>query len=225
MILILIPIYNGIEFLDECLNSVNNQTFEDWICLIGINGHNKNSIQYNITINYINKLDDKLKKKYIVLDLYDLTEKGKSIALNKMIEYNRIYLNKRWISILDVDDKWTNNKLEEQIKYINDYDVIGTKCQYFGDRNDIPFIPCGDLINFNFKEVNPIINSSSLIKEELCYWLNNGIEDYDLWLKLKSRNYKFYNIDKILCYHRIHNQSYFNSKGNHLKVEDLLKKY
>ena len=43
MILIIIPLYNGVEYLDECINSVKNQTLTNWEILIGINGHEINS--------------------------------------------------------------------------------------------------------------------------------------------------------------------------------------
>ena len=47
-------------------------------------------------------------------------------------------------------------------------------------------------------------------------------EDYDLWLRLKSLNKKFYNCPEILVKHRIHEASAFNSKGNKDKVRPLL---
>ena len=55
-----------------------------------------------------------------------------------------------WISLIDVDDKWLVNKLESQIPYMKKYDIIGTNCQYFGDRTGQPAIPLGDLKNHNF---------------------------------------------------------------------------
>ena len=36
---------------------------------------------------------------------------------------------------------------------------------------------------------------------------------------------KFYNISNILVNHRIHQSSAFNSKGNNLKVGELILKY
>ena len=39
MITVVVPLYNGIEFLEECLTSVRAQIFQDWICIIGVNGH------------------------------------------------------------------------------------------------------------------------------------------------------------------------------------------
>ena len=43
MFSILLPIYNGIEFIEESVNSVINQTYKEWELLILINGHPENS--------------------------------------------------------------------------------------------------------------------------------------------------------------------------------------
>ena len=128
------------------------------------------------------------------------------------------------IALLDVDDYWFPTKLENQIPYIKEYDVVGTKCQYFGDSNMIPSIPIGDCSKFNFLKTNPIINSSCIIKKELCYWENHILEDYKLWLELWKKGKKFYNVNKILVKHRLHKQSAFNN-SNHLKVKNLIKEY
>jgi glycosyltransferase involved in cell wall biosynthesis len=213
MISILMPIYNGIEFLEESLPTILYQTYKNWELIIGINGHSKGSQVYQIAQKYEN---DKIK----VYDLYNI--KGKSEALNEMLKYTKY----NWIALLDVDDKWLPQKLESQITYMNDYDVIGTRCKYFGDKNDIPFIPVGDTTNYNFLNVNPIINSSVLLRKELCWWEpGNILEDYHLWLRLWRQNKRFYNVPEIQVLHRIHKSSAFNAQGNNLLVKDLLKKY
>jgi glycosyltransferase involved in cell wall biosynthesis len=215
MISILIPIYNGIEFIEDSVSSVLNQTYEQWELLIGINGHPQNSDVYLIAKEYENKSD-----KVRVFDFYNI--RGKSNTLNEMIRF----CNYNYIAILDVDDIWHPQKLEAQVSQLNNYDVIGSNCIWFGDRPGIvPQIPTGDISNFDFALVNPIINSSSIIKKELCYWNENGIEDYDLWLRLRKQNKKFFNFKEILVKHRIHNASAFNSKGNNNKVEGLLKSF
>lgn len=120
------------------------------------------------------------------------------------------------------------NKLQIQSTFINDYDVVGSNCIWIGDRPGIiPKIPIGDISQYNFSLVNPVINSSSIIRKEHCFWNcnENGVEDYDLWLRLRQLNKKFYNCEEILVKHRIHNQSAFNSKGNHNQVIGLLEKY
>lgn len=215
MISILIPIYNGIEYLKDSIQSVNQQTFKDWEVIIAINGHLPNSPVYQEALNY---KSDKIK----IFDLYN--SKGKSNTLNEMLKlasYN-------WIALLDVDDIWHKKKLEMQMRYINDYDVIGTRCKYFGDSKDVPKIPVRDFSNYNFLNSNPIINSSSLIKKELCNWdyYFDSVEDYDLWLRLRRDNKRFYNLKEILTYHRVHKNSFFNTDNKQQKlVEELKQKY
>ena len=217
MISILMPIYNGIEFIEDSVNSILNQTYNNWELIIGVNGHPENSDVYQVAKKYENTYGS---TKIRVFDLYQI--KGKSDTLNFILRY----CNNNYIALLDVDDIWYPHKLEIQSKYLNEFDIVGSKCICFGEKIDVvPEIPIGDIINFDFKQFNPIINSSSIIRKELCYWNNNDLEDYDLWLRLKKLEKKFYNCEEILIKHRIHQTSAFNSKGNHLKVEELLDRY
>ena len=217
LISILIPIYNGIEFLEECLLSIINQTYNNWEVIIGINGHPENSNIQTIAINIINKLN--INNKYNIKINYYSTN-GKPNTLNKMVNDS----NGNFIAILDVDDYWHPNKLEYQIPYLNNYDIVGTQCKYFGDLNNSPDIPFGDISNFNIFSFNPIINSSVIIKKELANWNNEYLDDYDLWFKLFYYKKKFYNINKILTFHRIHNNSSFNNNNNNY-VDELKKKW
>jgi glycosyltransferase involved in cell wall biosynthesis len=212
MISILMPIYNGVEFLNESLTSVLTQSFESWELIIGINGHPEGSEVF-CKAKQCENMDNRIK----VYDLYFI--KGKANALNKMIEYCKY----DYVALLDVDDIWHYKKLEVQSSFLKSHDIIGSNCIWFGDiEGVVPKIPLYDFSNFNFAEVNPIINSSSIIRKELCHWNENGIEDYDLWIRLRKLNKKFYNCPEILVKHRIHKQSAFNSKGNNDKVRPLL---
>ena len=211
------PIYNGIEFIDESVSSIMNQTIGEWELIIGINGHPPLSDVYMVAKQYELK-----NNKIRVLDLTDI--KGKSNALNVMVQY----CTYNYVALLDVDDSWLPRKLEMQRYYLNVYDVIGTKCVYFGDlENIVPQIPNGDLSNIDFLSFNPLINSSAIIRKELCFWNAkwDGVEDYDMWLRLNKQGRKFYNLREVLVKHRIHKQSAFNAQGNHLKVEGLKKSH
>ena len=208
------PIYNGIEFIDESVTSIKKQTFKEWELIIGINGHQPGSDVYKKAKKYEN---EQIK----VIELHPI--KGKSDALNAMLEH----CENNWIALLDVDDIWKPTKLESQLKFMKEYDVIGTKCQYFGDSTVVPNIPVGYISNFDFFKVNPIINSSCLVKKELCWWDKEwwGIEDYDLWLRLRKQKMRFYNVETIEVLHRIHKQSAFNAQGNNNSVKNLLNQY
>jgi glycosyltransferase involved in cell wall biosynthesis len=209
------PIYNGIEFINESVPSILQQTYDKWELIIGINGHPENSEIYKTAKNF--EKSDKIR----VFDFYNL--KGKANTLNELIKHCKY----DYIALLDVDDIWHPQKLEIQSNFLNDYHVIGSNCIWFGDRPGVvPQIPTGDISNFDFSIVNPIINSSVLIKKEFCFWNENGLEDYDLWIRIRKQNKKFYNCPQILVKHRIHNTSAFNSGGkNNNLVPELLKFY
>lgn len=213
------PIYNGIEFIEESVSSILDQTYDKWELLIGINGQSENSETYKIAKTFEQKNETLGKIK--VFDFYNI--KGKSNTLNELIKH----CNYDYIALLDVDDIWYKQKLEIQSEYLYKYDVIGTKCIWFGDREGIiPSIPQCDFSDFNFAIVNPIINSSVVLRKNLCYWDSNfdGLEDYDLWIRLRKQNNKFYNCPEILVKHRIHKTSAFNSGGkNNSRLPNLFK--
>ena len=214
MISILMPIYNGIEFIEESVTSVINQTYENWELIIGVNGNLPESDIYILAKKY-----ELRSNKIRTFDLHQI--KGKSNTLNEIIKYCKY----NYIAILDINDIWHKKKLEIQVPFLKRYDVIGSKCIYFGDTPGIvPSIPLEDISNYNFSIANPIINSSVIMQKELCYWnpIWDSIEDYDMWLRLRAQNKKFYNSVYILFRHRIHNSSAFNAKENNNKVTDLL---
>ena len=208
------PVYNGIEFIDTSVTSILEQTCKDWELWIGINGHPPGSTIYQIAKQY--EKDPRIR-------VLELTTKGKSNTLNEMLTHCSF----SWIALLDVDDVWLPLKLEKQLPLMSLYDVIGTHCHYFGERYGQPDIPIGDLRSHSFLQVNPIINSSCLVKKEHCLWDGSvdGVEDYDLWLRLWRKGCFFYNLSEPLVLHRIHQSSSFNAKGNHLQARDVVERY
>ena len=203
------PIYNGIEYIHESVTSILNQTYVKWELIIGINGHPLNSEIYNIAKQYES---DKIK-------VVQFIEKGKSNTLNKMIHYCKY----NYIALLDVDDIWHEYKLAYQLPFIEEYDVVGTQCVYFGDLTNSPSIPFYDISKFHMKS-NPFINSSVIIKKELCNWVDDDeIEDYGLWIRLRKENKKFFNCPDTLVKHRIHTTSAFNSQ--HQNIDQLKLRY
>ena len=207
MISILMPIYNRIEFINETVQSILEQTYDKWELLIGVNGYNENSEVYNF-VKSLEERSDKVR----VFDFYNI--KGKANTLNEMIKY----CNYDYIALLDVDDIWYPQKLEVQSVWLNNYDVIGTNCILFGGRTGIvPSIPKNDFSNFDFEKVNPIINSSVVVRKELCWWDSkiNGAEDYDLWFRIRQQNKRFYNCPQITVKHKVHNMQVPNLLKSH----------
>lgn len=215
MISILMPIYNGIEYITESVQSVLDQSFEDWELIIAVNGHEQNSMVFQIAKEYAD-----LDKRIRVYDFYDF--KGKANTLNGMI----IFCRYDYIAILDVDDIWLPKKLEIQAELLkqNKYDVVGTKCVYFETLDGvIPKIPSGDISDFDFREVNPVINSSAVLRKDLGYWKEEfaGVEDYHLWMRLRKAGKKFFNFEDVLVKHRIHSTSAFNTQDHSAKIAEI----
>jgi teichuronic acid biosynthesis glycosyltransferase TuaG len=209
---ILTPVYNGIEFLEECIQSVRAQTFSDWEMLIGINGHGPDGGEI---AQIAMKLSENEPRIRVIIQGPPL--KGKVESLNHLVTFASC----DWIAILDCDDKWTADKLNQQHHTIcttaPDADVIGTYCKYFGERDDTPPLHSGYIDPSVLERVNTIVNSSGVIRKKYCYWelndINYTMDDYHLWMKICLSGGKLYNIPIILTWHRIHHTSAFNTKG------------
>jgi teichuronic acid biosynthesis glycosyltransferase TuaG len=211
LVSILTPVYNGVEYLEECVKSVLLQTFQDWELLIGINGHGVTGGEAAVIAHALVK-DPRIR---VIVQPPPLT--GKVESLHDLLSR----CSAPWIAVLDCDDKWEPLKLERQMDALRSdaqyADAIGTYCQYFGERHDRITLPSGYVDPAILMDYNPMINSSALIKKERCTWkytdINYGVEDFDLWMNICLDGGKLYNIPEYLTWHRIHPTSAFNSKG------------
>ncbi len=218
MFSVIITAYNSEKWIEKSINSLIQQSYGDWECIIVENG-SKDS-----TKDIILNIKDKR------FNVYNLEITNKSSALN----FGIIKSNFDWISILDSDDLWTKNKLELQNKYIslnNDVDILGTQLKYIDEFDkeimNSPILPISHekiVENFNLNQ-NSIANSSAVYKKKIHNLVGyydvelNGVEDYDFWKKCVKFNLNFYNLSEKCLLHRIHNTSNFNSKEKqkHLK--------
>jgi glycosyltransferase involved in cell wall biosynthesis len=211
---ILIPLYNGIEFLEEALVSVKSQTHTEWEVLIGVNGWPANSDVYK-------KASELMKAHQIPGYLFDLVQcKGKPSTMNVLATEAK----SDWIALLDADDIWHPQKLQFQCTVAEHFDIVGSQCIYFGTMQGAPSIPTEDITDFDFFSVNPLLNSAVLMKKKYALWNPEnlvGLEDYEIWFHLRYREHlRMYNIPLPLMFHRIHPSSHFNN-SNANSVEDL----
>lgn len=210
------PIYNGSEFFQQSYNSILNQTFENWELLIGINGHEFKSQIYQNIKSIVEK-----EQRVRLFEFPEFRSKSKTLNVLKQLSQNEV------LCILDVDDYWKEDKLEKQFFLMEYYDIVGTGCQYFGDSQIIPNIPYGQIPSQTFKLYNPIINSSSMFFRKDALWNEEieALEDYEMWLRLNKQNKKFFNIRDVLCYHRIHKNSFFNTKESNVIQSQIKNKW
>jgi glycosyltransferase involved in cell wall biosynthesis len=207
MFTVIIPLYNGIEYLSEAVNSVISQSFQDWSMLIGINGHGDNSSNIANKVTEIIGSDTRIK---VIIQPPHIN--NKSMSQNNLMTY----VTTEWVALLDADDIWLPGKLQKQVDIINTttYEVIGTQCEYFGNRRGSPRLPLGTLNRKCTLVCNPLINSSVVLKSKYAKWdeSRNIHIDYELWLNLDLQAVKMYNISTILVRHRLHNASFFNTQ-------------
>ena len=222
---ILLATYNGKKYIESCINSIISQTHSNWELLIGFNGTNDGTQKF---------IKEKFSDKRIKAFDYG-QDKGKSKTLNKLIKETE----SDWIAIQDDDDIWLPRKLEKQIKYISDFDIIGTYIAYIDEFENIVGQPNlkhtnQDIISNTMRGDNQMANSSVFLKKskllEVGMWDENltCLEDFDLWIKLIKNDCKFINVDTVRVLHRIHSNSNFNTiscqEQEKIKKE-ILKKY
>ena len=202
---ILTPIFNGIEYFEDCYNSILNQTDTQWSWIIGVNGHGDDTNEIYLMIK------NKIKDIRIVVKNYET--KGKVNTLNAMLQD----VVTEYVALCDCDDSWYTNKLEVQKKILDTYsfiDVLGTNLQYIGDLNHIPQFPFGKITLEMLFQINPIVNSSVIMKVNCCKWQDNfGLDDYDLWFRLLMEKKNIYTLPDPFIYHRVYNSSAFNNSG------------
>ena len=213
MISVLLATYNDEKYIKESIDSVLSQTYKNLELLIGFNG----------TIDSSKEIVSKISDDRIRIFDYGL-ESGKAKTLNKLMQH----ANGEWIAIQDGDDVWAPKKLERQSIFFEDFDVIGSQILYINEFGDMIGGPKLETENSLIKEKsltgdNQIANTSAIFKKNCLFemggWNENldGIEDFDLWLKLMRKGYKFKNLNTHEVLHRIHNKSNFNTKKFDLK--------
>lgn len=215
---ILIPLYNGVEFLLEALESLRDQTWPHWCAHIGVNGHGESGGDVGSLASALAQLDSVR----IHVHVQDPVVQGKVASLHdlmgKVVACERCR-GSEWIALLDADDRWTPTKLEEQVAALQGpaagADVVGTWCRYFGDMTGSPALPAGYIEGSLLGNVNPMINSSVLIRRPWCKWRyvegGYGMEDYELWMQIVLSGGRLYNVGKHLVDHRVHGASAFNT--------------
>lgn len=206
---VLVPLYNGIETLAECLESVKAQVYTNWTATIGVNGHGPDGgAVFQTAQSIVAGLGD---ARFRVINLPDV--KGAPDAINAMVAAS----STEWIAHIDADDKWDPYKLLYQIEVVRahpDLGVVGTFAQYFGDWDGAPDQPAEFIDPAVFHTKNPMIHSSILIRKPYAHYTNEfyGIYDYDCWVRNILAGVKFYNVPFRLTHHRLCSTiSVFNS--------------
>ncbi len=214
LVSIITPLYNSEEFISETIDSVLNQSYENWEMIIVDDCSSDNCV--NIVKEYCEK-DARIKL------FENKSNSGAAVSRNTAIEMAQ----GRFIAFLDSDDVWLCNKLEVQIAYMLKNELDFT----FSSYNKISEL--GRIIGVH--KVNKDVRYHDLLKTcsigcltavydtkrigKVFMPLIRKRQDFALWLKILKLTDKAYAIEETLANYRINAGSISNSKRKVLKYQ------
>ena len=217
---VIIPCYNGERFIGEAIESVLNQTYQNFEIII---------VDGGLTDASKSVIKPFLKDPRIKLVQHE-QNRGIPAARNTGIRTSK----GEYIAFLDHDDVWLREKLERQIavfergssdlglvfskiNVVNSEGVVKerlTACHVPSHINELPPREVlGALFLYNF-----IPSVTALVRKEcintlglLDETIRGGADDYELWLRLAAK-YKIEYLDIPLAVHRLHAANYSNAE-------------
>jgi len=226
LVSVITPIYNGSTYLDDAIQSVISQTYQNWELILVDDGSQDNS--FDIALNW------QIKDKRIFLSQHPNGEnKGVSASRNLAIQNSR----GDYIALLDCDDEWQNDKLEKQVKIFLQFPNVGiiyTKVKIIDENGHTVQCNTHDINKYYLQGIvgngeithpcnifEPMVSGkawmpcSSVImrKKEVvdCGLFNTKliyqVEDHLLFTLVSEKTLSFF-IDQPLCNYRLHSNSY-----------------
>ena len=216
LISLIVPCYNQANYLDDCLQSVFSQTYNNWECIIINDGSTDNT--------------EEIAKKWCIKDtrfVYIIKENG---GLSSARNFGLKIAKGEYIQLLDSDDTINNLKFEKQIESFNDeIDISITDYFPFENRyntfcSERYITPFMSDVDFRYKIVSLWEKKLSIpchciiFKKRLLFTPHNlcfdeslpNHEDWVFWTMLFYRSKGFININFALANYRIHKKSMCN---------------
>lgn len=197
---VVMPAYNAEKYIREAIDSILNQTFNDFEFIIINDGSTDNTKKIIKSYN-----DSRI--------VYLENEKNSGIVytLNKGLEYAK----GEYIARMDSDDIAICTRLEKQFNYLelhNNIGVLGTGIEIFGNQiksENKVFSTNPEELKVDLIFASCIAHPTVMIRKVLIERYNirydelPGIEDYALWWKL-SKITQISTLPDILLRYRVH---------------------
>lgn len=200
LVSIIVPCYNQSQYLDEALQSVMQQFYKDWECIIVNDGSTDST--------------EEIAKKWVSKDVrfkfINQSNLGVSAARNTGVKFSK----GSFVLCLDADDLISGDYIQLAIEaFLNNTDLslVYSKAEKFGEQKGK-----WDLPEFSLKRLaqsNIIFNAAFFKKED---WqriggfdenMKEGLEDWEFWINLLKDGAQVFQIPKVCFFYRINKQS------------------
>ncbi len=214
LVSIIIPVYNGTNYLNESINSALAQTYDNIEIIVVNDGSTDNGETEKLILSYQDKV------KYLKKD-----NGGVASALNLGIQN----MKGDWFSWLSHDDLYYPSKIEEQIKILRrkldlnpqidlTKEVVYTNSEIIDKNGKLLFKWKNRTID-NLSNIEIVIEALRVIKLNGCSFLLNKkcfeqigtfredmklLNDFEYWNRLLYNEYKFNYVPQILVQGRMH---------------------
>lgn len=212
MVSVIIVLYNAEAYLKPAIESVLQQSFKDYEIIVVDDGSTDSTLEilgeYSMLSNFTVIKREHTKNLGGNRNLALKLAKGDSIAF------------------IDGDDIWDQNKLEIQVPFLNNYEMICSNSVLINEKDEVIYdryineftddveLGLADLLRNNIITVSSVLMKKTAI--ENAGYFEDGpdtrAEDYVLWLSyLSKRSNRIKYINKPTLKYRIHDKNWSNS--------------
>jgi glycosyltransferase involved in cell wall biosynthesis len=212
---VVIPCFNDEIYIEETIQSVLNQTFQDLEIIIVDDG--SNAATKNVLLNFKNKKTQILTQ----------SNQGLSAARNNGIKISK----SQYILIIDSDDTFDKSFLEKAVTILdNDKSIaaVSSYCSIFIKNHQTIYNhqpKGGGIDNFLFDN-NSV--SFALIRKESWEFIGgydekmkNGFEDWEFWIRITKAGWTIFTIPEFLFNYRQKENSMLKSTKENFRETNL----
>lgn len=208
LVTIIMPSYNASKYIQTSINSIQNQTYSNWELIVVDDCSTDN------TIEIVKKFNDSRIRLYV-----NEKNSGAAISRNKALREAK----GKWIAFLDSDDVWLPEKLEKQVRFMEENDYSFTYTDYRIQLNGtwVPYINTAPnkvnkrkMYNYcYFSTITVMYDRQKVGLIQIADLKKNN--DYAMWLQAVEK-VDCYRLPECLSYYIKHEGSI--SSGSKLKL-------
>lgn len=211
LVSIIVPVYNVENYITETMNSVRNQSYEDWELLLVEDCSTDNTMQ--VIEDYLEQVCDRR-----IRVIHQAQNAGAAKARNRGLAEAK----GRYIAYLDSDDLWEPEKLSRQLAFMQETDAAFSFTGYeFADEKGkglgkVVRVPGKlgykqALKNTTIFTTTVMFDTDKIPKSLLDMPLVKS-EDTALWWKVLRNGYEAYGLDENLVRYRRAGKSLSSNK-------------